>query len=125
MLLRPDGAALLPNEIMSLVLQFTGAGLSIVATLFLGRSFGIVAANRGVKTDGAYRIVRHPIYASYLLSVAGYLLASFSIWNFVIVAVAVGFQLRRIHDEESVLMRYPEYQEYAARTRYRLIPGLY
>jgi hypothetical protein len=40
--------------------------LVLAATLRLGRSFGIVATNRGIQTGGLYRIVRHPIYAAYV-----------------------------------------------------------
>jgi protein-S-isoprenylcysteine O-methyltransferase Ste14 len=33
----------------------------------LGRSFGFVAADRGLRASGPYAMVRHPVYASYLL----------------------------------------------------------
>src|ERR1700682_5194874 len=45
-----------------------GVLLQIYAKLTLRRSFGIIAANRGVMTSGPYRVVRHPMYAAYLLS---------------------------------------------------------
>src|SRR3712207_5894222 len=44
-------------------LALGGFMLQIAAKLTLRRSFGIVAANRGVKVGGPYRIVRHPMYA--------------------------------------------------------------
>ena len=60
--------------VVLLVFQLAGMLISITGLLSLNRSFGIVAANRGVKTTGMYRFVRHPIYAGYFLSMAAWLL---------------------------------------------------
>ena len=88
---------------VALLLQVAGACGAIVCLASLGRSFGIVAANRGPKVGGPYRLVRHPIYAAYLIGWAGYLLAAPTARNAIVLAVAVFFQLRRITTEESVL----------------------
>jgi protein-S-isoprenylcysteine O-methyltransferase Ste14 len=125
LLLQPNDNTLLNLDSFYTIIALLGAALAITSTAFLGRSFGLVAANRGVKSDGAYRIVRHPIYASYLVGFSAYLLASLSLWNVIVLVVSMGFQLRRIYAEESVLMRDPEYQAYAQRTRHRLVPGIY
>lgn len=125
LLLRPDGYVLLGAESIIVAIQLVGAALAIITSLSLGRSFGIVAANRGVKTEGAYRFVRHPIYASYFVGKVAYLLAAISPWNVLIVTVSLVFQIRRMDAEESVLKRDDEYREYAERVRYRLIPGIY
>ena len=125
LLVQPSGVALFDASGIYVGVQLFGAALAVVTTLSLGKSFGIVAANRGVQTRGAYGIVRHPIYASYLVGFAGYLLAALSIWNVTVMAVALTFQIRRIHAEESVLMKDPAYQEYAKSVRYRLIPKIY
>ena len=125
LLLRPDGYVVLGVESAIVALQLAGAALAIGTSLSLGRSFGIVAANRGVKTNGAYRFVRHPIYASYLVGAVAYLLAAVSPWNIAIIVASFGFQVRRMNAEESVLMHDPEYRDYAARVKYRLIPGVY
>jgi len=122
LLVRPGGYILGGSETPFIMIQAVGALLSVIAVIYLGRSFGIVAANRGVKTDGAYRIVRHPIYATYIVGLLGYLPASLSLWNILVIAVTWFFQIRRIYAEESVLMRDPEYRAYAQRVRYRLIP---
>ena len=39
------------------------------------------AARRQLKTSGLYRLVRHPLYASYLLSYLGYVLANTNLRN--------------------------------------------
>jgi protein-S-isoprenylcysteine O-methyltransferase Ste14 len=106
-------------------LGLVGAGLTIVSMLSLGRSFGIVAANRGVRTGGAYRLLRHPIYASELIAMAGNLVANWSSLNLVIVLVAGGAIPLRILAEERVLSSSSEYLDYRERVRWRLVPGLY
>jgi protein-S-isoprenylcysteine O-methyltransferase Ste14 len=107
------------------VLQGVGALLALAATLTLGRSFGIAAANRGVRTCGLYRVVRHPIYAAYLLACAGVVLRSPSWWNVTVFLVWAGVQARRSLAEERLLAADPAYRAYTARVRYRLLPGIW
>ena len=64
------------------LLMALGLVTQVAAKLTLLRSFGLVAANRGVKSNGMYAFVRHPMYAGYMLTHIGYLLASPSPWNF-------------------------------------------
>jgi protein-S-isoprenylcysteine O-methyltransferase Ste14 len=75
LLLRPWGVASLSIAAIGGALQLTGSLLALVATLTLGRRFGIVAANRGLQTSGLYHIVRHPIYLAYLISNGGFVIA--------------------------------------------------
>ena len=56
-------------------ITISGFVLQLSAKLTLRRSFGVVAANRGVKASGPYRLVRHPMYAGYALTHVGFLLA--------------------------------------------------
>ena len=63
LLLRP--ATHVHDLVPLLALQLFGMVVSLTGLLSLNRSFGLVAANRGVKTRGMYRVVRHPIYAGY------------------------------------------------------------
>ncbi len=44
--------------------QGVGSILTIMAVITLGRSIGILPANRGIKTKGLYGLVRHPMYFS-------------------------------------------------------------
>ena len=98
--------------------------ISLGAFLSLGRSWGIIPANRGVKTGGLYRVVRHPIYASYILFDWAYVLWVFSWRNVALAATIALILFARARYEEEVLMHDPEYAAYARRTRYMLIPGL-
>ena len=107
------------------VLQIAGIVLQLAAVTSLNRSIGIVAANRGVRTRGLYRFVRHPLYASYVFSYAGFLLNQFSPYNATVVAFWIFFQWMRIRYEEDLLSLDPEYQAYMARTRWRILPFVF
>lgn len=107
------------------VLLMVGFAISLAAKLELRRSFGLVAANRGLKTRGVYGLVRHPMYLGYLLIQAGMLMVNFSIWNVAIVGCWAILQIMRIDAEERVLSQDPVYRSHAERVRSRLIPGIY
>jgi protein-S-isoprenylcysteine O-methyltransferase Ste14 len=107
------------------VTQIVGFAVVLLALGALGRSFGIVAANRGVKTAGLYGWVRHPAYAGYFVSYLGYVCESPSIRNLLLLLVATSAQLVRIDEEERLLAGDAAYEAYRARVRRRLIPLLY
>ena len=97
----------------------------MVGFCYLGRSFGIVAANRGVKVHGPYRLVRHPIYVAEFITTVGFLMSNFTPINLAISVVVTAFTLGRIHAEERVLSQTEEYRAYQAQVRWRLFRGLY
>jgi len=108
-----------------LVLVTFAAGLSLASLLTLGRLFGIRPALRGLATSGPYRIVRHPMYLSYMIADIGYNLQE---WNFgTILLMLVGWAslLYRIYAEERILSQDPRWPQFVASVRYRLIPGLW
>lgn len=107
------------------VLMAGGLVISLGAKLSLRRSFGVVAANRGVKRTGLYAAVRHPMYLGYLLTYVGTVLLNPSWWNLGLVIAWFGFEVARIHAEERVLMRDEAYQAHAAAVRFRLVPGVW
>ncbi len=107
------------------VLLLVAMVLSIVAILSLGRSFGIVPANRGIQTKGLYAFVRHPIYACYLVFDTVFISIRFSWINLTIFGFFVLAQYLRAVCEEKLLRRDPVYREYAEKTRYMFIPGLF
>jgi len=102
-----------------------GMLLQISAKAALWRSFGVVPANRGVKTRGPYRIVRHPMYAGYTLTHIGFLLGFPLLQNALLYATVLLIEIVRLMREEAILRQDPAYREYAARVRYRLVPGLF
>lgn len=102
-----------------------GLVVSMLAKLQLRRSFGIVAANRGIKTRGVYALVRHPMYLGYFLVYFGTVAMNVTIWNIVVVCLWTGLQLVRIAAEERLLRADPAYQQHSLQVRYRLLPGIY
>jgi protein-S-isoprenylcysteine O-methyltransferase Ste14 len=96
-----------------------------VAKLALARSFGIAPANRGIKVSGPYRLVRHPMYAGYLVVHIGVVLMMPLPINVVIYAIGWTAQIRRILAEEALLGQDVAYRDYMAKVRWRLIPGVF
>jgi protein-S-isoprenylcysteine O-methyltransferase Ste14 len=123
--LRPHTSSVEAAVVGGIALQMIGGSMTLVAYRYLGRSFGVVAANRGLKVQGPYRWVRHPIYATHTLTICGFLIANFSLLNLTLVAVVTAAQLARINSEERLLVATSEYASYRARVRWRLFPGVY
>lgn len=108
-----------------LVLVTFAAGLSLVSLLVMGRLFGVRPALRGLVTKGPYRLVRHPMYLSYVIADIGYNLQE---WNFVtLLLVLLGWAslVYRIYAEERVISQHAEWPAYVVLVRYRLFPGLW
>ena len=106
-------------------LMVAGFLLQLYAKLILRRSFGVVAANRGIKASGPYRLVRHPMYAGYTLTQIGFLLSGPALWNFVIYGLTLFIACRRIIAEERVLGEDDAYKSLVEKVRYRLLPGVF
>ena len=125
LLVRPTGGEALASIFVCVPLTLAGLALQIAAKLTLRRSFGVVAANRGVKIGGPYGVVRHPMYAGYFLTQVAFLLTNPNVWNAAVYAFAVALQISRIMAEERVLNRDPAYREFSAAVPYRLAPGIF
>jgi len=96
----------------------------------LNLSFGIVAANRGVKNSGLYKIVRHPMYAGYFLSLSCFAMQNVPdeaslIRNGIILTVTLIGLIIRIKYEEDLLIKDPQYKKLLKTTPYRLIPKVW
>ena len=122
---RPADLAPRPLLWVGVAVQGVGNALAVAGICDLGRSFGIIAANRGIQTGGLYQYVRHPIYAAYLLGFGGFVLAHPSGYNTLVLLVWAGIQIARTDAEERLLCADPQYRVYAQRVRHRLIPGIW
>ena len=107
------------------VLQLAGVAVVAASIVTLGRSFGFAAADRGVVTRGPYTVVRHPMYAAYLLLGSGYLLQSLSVRNAVILVIVTFCNAGRAVAEERMLSKNTEYLEYRRHVRRRIVPGMW
>lgn len=120
--LRPAPWGVLP---MASIAISAGTAIQILGLISLNRSFALVAAKREIKTAWMYRIVRHPIYASYCLTYAGYILSNTTLNNVIIYILATGLLCARIFREEQHLAIDPLYREYMQGVRYRLVPYIF
>jgi protein-S-isoprenylcysteine O-methyltransferase Ste14 len=106
-------------------LMLFGLIVHLWAKVALWRSSGLVAANREVRQGGLYRLVRHPMYAGYMMTHAGFLLIMPTLWNLGVYVVTWALLILRIFAEEKLLSQDPVYRDYAAQVRYRLLPGVF
>ena len=121
-----------PGKTTPLISEFTGVVFYIIGTAFqfyaktsLGRSFGLLPAQRGLVASGPYRWVRHPMYLGYLIGQTGFVLTNFS-WRNVSVLIGIYLALGlRISREEGVLQCSDDYHDYRKQVRWRLIPYIF
>ena len=120
--------SLLADSIVTGPFQIAGIALMVWARVtFRKRSFHLAAnpTEGGLVTSGPYQFVRHPIYASVVLFTMAGVITRLSpgsiVWSLVMI---VGVALRVYAEETLVTLRYPEYAEYAARTK-RIIPFIF
>jgi protein-S-isoprenylcysteine O-methyltransferase Ste14 len=122
---------------MPLELRGLGLALLILSSIFILRVFQEnsfaaavvkVQAERGhhVISTGPYAWVRHPMYSGAVLFMAGIPLLLGSWWGLALSPLfAVLFAIRTRIEERTLTTALPDYADYAARVRYRLIPGLW
>jgi protein-S-isoprenylcysteine O-methyltransferase Ste14 len=124
-LLRPiDGTPVAPDTVTAM-LSAIGLALVVVGKMALGRSFGLVPANRGVVVRGPYAIVRHPIYTGYLITHIAFVMAHPAPWNVSILLLADIALILRALTEERVLSADAAYQQYCLRVGWHLVPGVF
>lgn len=124
MLLRPTDQIGKLNWIGQPV-QIIGLVLALTSLANLGRSVAVVAANRGIKTAGMYRLVRHPTYGAYILTYFGYLASFPNLRNGLIVVGTIAALNMRAVVEERFLRQDSAYEEYLRRVPWRFVPHVY
>jgi protein-S-isoprenylcysteine O-methyltransferase Ste14 len=118
-------------------LQVLGLAMYLLSTAFIMRVFreNSFAApvvkvqterHHRVVTTGPYALVRHPMYSSIMLFFVGAPLLLGSWWGVAMAPLfAVLFAIRAGIEERALIAGLPDYADYAARVRYRLIPGVW
>jgi len=111
--------ALFPTylNISGLIIGLIGATLSFIALWSLRRSFSLMSEVRELVSHGLYSRIRHPLYMSEIIHMAGIVILSgtpVALWVFL---AAVAMQVVRAKIEERKFLKaVPEYAEFQART---------
>jgi len=114
-----------PVALLSTLLVLVSTAVSIYVVLWLGRSLSLLPEARRLVTRGPYSLVRHPLYLSEAVGLAGLMLQYFSPLALALAALQCLFQFERMKNEERVLSStFPEYRSYMTTTA-RLVPGVY
>ena len=117
-------------EVIALVL-FALAWIVFVWAMYVNRFFSSIPriqSERGhtVISTGPYRFVRHPGYTAALLAAVTSGIALGSWISTFIAPIALALLVWRTVVEDQLLQRdLPGYADYAARVRYRLVPGVW
>lgn len=113
---------------VSILIQLCSVGLMIWARLTFGaRSFHLTAntTEGELVTNGPYRWLRHPIYASIIyFSFASVISHPFFDTITVFILIICGLFLRIILEEKSLLLTYDSYMEYSKNTK-RIVPFVF
>jgi protein-S-isoprenylcysteine O-methyltransferase Ste14 len=87
-----------------------------------------IQEDRGHKviTTGPYKFVRHPMYISAMILMIALPIALGSLYALIPMAFIIVFIIVRTHLEDKTLHRELEgYVEYAQKTKYRMLPGIW
>lgn len=110
------------------VLGLTSAGMIAAyafvlwSLLTLRRSFSIFPEARTLIRHGPYALVRHPLYAAYMMTYVLIALPRFGLLAILLAAVGIGGEVLRARYEEGILAAsFPDYADYAAETP-RFVP---
>jgi protein-S-isoprenylcysteine O-methyltransferase Ste14 len=124
-LLRPVSGGGLASDLVTVAVSSAGLALIISGKWSLGRSFGLMPANRGIVSSGLYRVLRHPIYAGYLVCHVGFLIAHPTLRNLTLLIAADCALLVRSLYEERTLRHDEHYVRYCDAVRWRVLPGVF
>ena len=112
------GAALVAIGVLISVWALTGLGEALTP-------FPKPLYDASLRRTGAYRLMRHPIYAGLIFASFGWALWWLSAAGMLYgVAVAVFFDRKSAHEEIWLREKYPEYADYERRVK-KFVPGIY
>ena len=101
-------------------LQIAGDLLNLLSMPFylwalftLGRSFAILPETHALRTDGVYRISRHPLYLTYIFwgVTQNLIYQTWSVFVFSLVQIAL-YRFRAGREEKILAEAFPEYLDY-------------
>lgn len=115
--------------IAGIIVIFVGLQIAGQAQRDLGESMRVAPTPLDDATfvdRGWYGRVRHPLYLSAFIVGLGWMLIWPGIVALAVTLVAfVFFSLKARHEERLLVKRYPEYDDYMRRVRWRFVPGVW
>jgi len=123
----PFGATASVISLIVVVLGYMGGSWALIENRFFS---GVVRIqtdrDHHVITTGPYSIVRHPGYASSIWTYLATPILLDSFWALIPTLLLIGALILRTSLEDRTLQaELPGYTEYAKKTRYRLLPGIW
>jgi len=121
---------------LTATLVYPGLALTLAGTIGvsitryqLGKYWSAVARlqpDHALVDVGAYRVVRHPLYAFAVMQAFGTCLVFPSWWNIILtVLVVICFVLKTTGEDRHILRLISGYEEYTSKVPYLLIPGIW
>ena len=109
---------------------FIAVSLWLVYLVFKENSFGAstveIVKDQKVISTGPYAVVRNPMYSCAAIFFIAMAFALGSYWDLIPAVLTILGLVWRLSDEEHFLAQHlPGYQEYRAKVRWRLIPGIF
>ena len=121
----PTGQPSLWQAIAGSLLLCAGTTMAVIALSRLGRSYSMMPEARKLITTGPYAIVRHPMYLSEQIAIAGIVMQNFSLYALALFTIHFWIQVQRMKHEENVLRdTFSEYDDVMG-SRPRVIPYVY
>jgi protein-S-isoprenylcysteine O-methyltransferase Ste14 len=119
-----------PDAVVWLGAALIVAGFAVMFRAFRDNSFAAstvrLSEGQRVIDTGLYAHMRHPMYSGSALMFAAIPLTLGSWWGLIPAALLIGACIWRLTDEEAFLSRnLPGYDDYRARVRARLVPGMW
>ncbi|MFZ5881499.1 MAG: methyltransferase family protein [Chloroflexota bacterium] len=114
-------------SVIAIILGYAFSSWALIENRFFSGTVRIQTdRDHKVVSTGPYRIVRHPGYAGGLFGYVFIPLLLDSLWAFVPTVLLAGVMILRTALEDKTLQaELPGYREFAQKTKYRLIPGVW
>jgi protein-S-isoprenylcysteine O-methyltransferase Ste14 len=121
-----------PPALRLIGLGLVAAAMALIGWTLLSNPYASSAVRiqnereQRVVSTGPYALIRHPMYLGVLLVSLGSGAALGSAWASLLLLPLLGIFVRRTLKEDRMLQReLPGYPEYAARVRWRVVPGVF
>jgi protein-S-isoprenylcysteine O-methyltransferase Ste14 len=124
------GWSTLPSSISMAAAVVVALGFGVVFLVFRENTYTAatiqVASGQSVISTGPYAVVRHPMYAGALLMLLATPIALGSWWGLpMLLPICLVIAWRLLDEERYLTLNLHGYADYAAKLRWRLVPGIW